>query len=163
MQLFRQQAIDYQQRLYGEVLLVPPLRWSVVIGLMLILFAVTAAFLIWGSYSATIAVSGTSLPGDRVALRVSPTTAAQLKPGQPVRLLSLDHGQKDASLLHAAVEPIAPAPTNLRQSYTHVTARLISADPRAPILKPGVELEARIVLAPQPLLRWVFPSQAGAR
>ena len=163
MQLFRQQAIDYQQRLYGEVLLVPPLRWSVVIGLLLILLAATAAFLSWGTYSRTIAVSGVGLSGNRVALRVPGTAVTKVRIRQSVRLLSPDHGRRGASLLHATVEDITPASADAPLSYARVTARLISANQRTHALIPGRQVDAQIVLAPHPLSRWIFASPAEAR
>lgn len=157
MQLFRQQAIDYQQRLYGEVLLVPPLRWSVVIGLLLILLAATAAFLVWGSYSRTIAASGASLSADQLALQLPASAIRQVRLGQPVRILPTDTARRSAHLLHATVEQIAPA--GAAQPYARVTVRLRRTGASDPILTPGTPVEARIVLAPQPLLHWIMTAR----
>lgn len=153
MQLFRQQAIDYQQRLYGEVLLVPPLRWSVVIGLLLILLATTAAFLLWGSYSRTIAANGTSLSADRIELQVPVIAIRQIRPGQPVRILPANRAQREVHLLHATVERIAPAGS--ARPHAGVIVRLLPTAASTPTLAPRTPVEARIVLAPQPLLHWL--------
>lgn len=157
MQLFRQQAIDYQQRLYGEVLLVPPLRWSVVIGLLLILLAATAAFLTLGSFSRTIAASGISLSNERIELQLPASTVRQLRLGQPVRILPTDTAQRVAPLLHATVEQIIPASS--AHPYARVTARLRQTRTGDAILASGTPVEARIVLAPRPLLHWIMTAR----
>jgi len=157
MQLFRQQAIDYQQRLYGEVLLVPPLRWSVVIGLLLILLGATAAFLIWGTHNRTLAASGTSLSADRVELQVPASAIQQVRLKQPVRILPTGTARRETHLLRATVAQITPAgPT---QPYARVTAHLLQTGTGTPALAPGTPVEARIVLTPRPLLHWIMASR----
>lgn len=163
MKLFRQQAIDYQQRLYGEVLLVPPLRWSVVIGLLLVLLAATAAFLTWGTYSRTLSVSGTSLSADQVALRVPVSAIQHISLGQPVRLVAAEDRRRATPLIHGTISRIFAPAAGSAQPYARVTVHLERGHRTAagaPILKPGTPVEARIVLAPRPLFHWMMTGDA---
>ncbi len=164
MQLFRQQAVDHQHRLYGEVLLVPPLRWSVIIGLLLILLATSAAFLTGGSYSRTITASGTSLSAERVSLDVPASAMAQVAVGQPVRLLQAAAVRQEKRLFHGVVEHVGAARVDSTLPVVPVTARLIRQSQRdaggALTLTPGAAVDARIVLAPRPLLQWLIGPRA---
>lgn len=163
MQLFRQQAIDHQQRLYGEVLLVPPLRWSAILGLWLLLLATLAALLAWGSYSDTIAVGGTSLPGGRVTFDVPTSAIARVAVGQPVRLLGAASDGK-RRIVHGVIERVASPPAGGKGLFMPVTARLTGPDKPAPDsaspLPAGAAIDARIVLAPRPLLQWILAPTA---
>jgi len=89
MQLFRQQALDHQHRLHGEVLLVPPLRWQAIGWLLLVLIAAVAVFLSLGSYSRTISASGALRASGGVASIALPedavVSAILVKDGQSVR------------------------------------------------------------------------------
>jgi hypothetical protein len=160
MQLFRQQAVDHQHRLYGEVLLVPPLRWSVILALLLILLATTAAFLTWGSYSRTVTAGGTSLSADRVTLDIPASALPRVAAGQPVRLLQAATPGQERRLFHGVIEHIGPEAANSAQPYMPVTARLNRSAGRASTLTPGAAVDARIVLAPRPLLQWLISPRA---
>ena len=162
MQLFRQQAIEYQHRLYGEVLLVPPLRWSLIIALLLILLAATALFLTWGSYSRTVAVPGVSLPAGRVELQVPASTIALVTVGQSVRILPSTPSRQAEPLLHGVIEHIGAVsigtdPTNAAPLPVPVTARLtpLASHAAAGALVPGTPIDARIVLAARSLLHQI--------
>lgn len=165
MQLFRQQAIDYQHRLYGEVLLVPPLRWSFIVALLLVLLAATALFLTWGSYSRTVAVSGVSLSADRVALQVPVSVITQIAAGQSVRILPTMPTRQGRSLLHGVIEQVGAAPagntSHEASLFVPVTVRLTPLTPHvvpeitAPMLAPGTPVDARIVLAARSLLQQI--------
>lgn len=108
MQLFRQQALDHQHRLHGEVFLVPPLRWQAIGWLLLITVGAGAIFLIFGSYSRTINATGMLRPAGGVAsVRVPENgvlTAVNVKDGGHVRAgeviaqLSLRQAANGASL-----------------------------------------------------------------
>lgn len=156
MQLFRQQAVDHQHRLYGEVLLVSPLRWSIIVALLLILLATVAAFLTWGSYSRTVNVSGTSLSADRATLAVPVSARSHLVAGQPVRLLQAAAGQKK-HLFHGVIEHIGAMPVDSAPPAISVTVQLIPYNRNgAPTLTPGAAIDARIVLPSRPLLQWLI-------
>lgn len=164
MQLFRQQAIDHQQRLYGEVLLVPPLRWSAILALWLLLLAALAALLTWGRYSDTIAVGGTSLSADRVTLDVPASAIAEVAVGQPVRLLDGAASEGKRRIFHGVIERIGSPTSGGKPLFVPVTARLIGpgrpgADSASP-LPADTALDARIVLAPRPLLQWIIAPPA---
>jgi membrane fusion protein len=75
MQLFRQQALDHQHRLHGEVFLVPPLRWQAIGWLLFALVAALALFLSFGSYSRSISASGTLRPATGIASIALPEDA----------------------------------------------------------------------------------------
>ena len=89
MQLFRQQALDHQHRLHGEVFLVPPLRWQAIGWLLFALVAALALFLSFGSYSRSISASGTLRPATGIASIALPEDAVVsdilVTEGQPVR------------------------------------------------------------------------------
>ncbi|HWJ68888.1 MAG TPA: hypothetical protein VNS79_02410 [Sphingobium sp.] len=158
MQLFRQQAIDHQHRLYGEVLLVKPLRWSIILALFIVLFATVAVFLAGGRHSETITASGTSLSAERVALTVPASALASITVGQPVRLLQAAASGRGSDIFHAVIEHIPPAPS----PNAPVTARLIRQTRQpASLLTPGAAIDARIVLASRPLLQWMISPHAG--
>jgi membrane fusion protein len=75
MQLFRQQALDHQHRLHGEVLLVPPLHWQVIGWLLIGLVTTAGLFLALGSYSRTISAPGALRPAGGVASIAVPEDA----------------------------------------------------------------------------------------
>ncbi len=89
MQLFRQQALDHQHRLHGEVFLVPPLRWQAIGWLLLAFVAAALLFLALGSYSRTVTASGALRPTGGVASIAVPedgvVSAILVRDGETVR------------------------------------------------------------------------------
>ena len=89
MQLFRQQALDHQHRLHGEVFLVPPLRWQAIGWLLLSFVAAAILFLALGSYSRTVTASGALRPAGGVASIAVPEdgvlSAVLVRDGETVR------------------------------------------------------------------------------
>jgi hypothetical protein len=166
MQLFRQQAIDHQHRLYGEVLLVQPLRWQVIGLLVLGLITTAALFLTLGTYSRTIMVSGVIRQVGLVELQVPSAAIAQIAPGQEVRITLSDYSAQDYGSLRAVIEPVASAPIGNAGAYVPVRARL---DPltarqseRGLALAPGLALNGRIVLAQRSLLEGLLDPAVAA-
>jgi len=157
MQLFRQQAVDHQHRLYGEVLLVPPLRWSIIVALLLILLATVAAFLTWGSYSRTVNANGSSLSAERATLVVPVSARSHLVAGQPVRLLQAAAAGQKKQLFHGVIEHIGTAPADSAPPAVSVTVRLTRYRRNGALtLTPGAAIDARIVLPSRPLLQWLI-------
>lgn len=89
MPLFRQQALDHQHRLHGDVFLVPPLRWQAIGWLLLALVVATTLFLALGSYSRSITAGGMLRPASGVASIAMPddavVSAVLVRDGQSVR------------------------------------------------------------------------------
>jgi membrane fusion protein len=72
VQLFRAEAMRGQDRLHGEVVLVPPVSWQLLSGFLLAALLIAAAFLATASYGKVTVVEG-RLTGDRGIVRaVSP-------------------------------------------------------------------------------------------
>lgn len=74
MQLFRQQALDHQSRLHGEVFQVRPVGWSSILGLVGMLVLAVLLFLTLGSRTVTARTHGI------VVARPDGTLAAELVP-----------------------------------------------------------------------------------
>jgi membrane fusion protein len=99
MQLFRQQALDHQSRLHGDIFLVPPLRWQAISWLLFAAIAVAALFLIFGSYSRSINANGivrpttgvasVAVPDDGVLSEILVRDGEPVKKGQVIARLSL--------------------------------------------------------------------------
>lgn len=74
MQLFRPEAMRGQDRLHGDVVLVPPVSWQLLGGFLLASVLLAALFLATASYSKTTHVTG-RLTGDRGIVRAVPQRA----------------------------------------------------------------------------------------
>lgn len=74
MQLFRPEALRGQDRLHGDVVLVPPVSWQVMGWFLLGTLIVTGLFLATARYARVTPVSGT-IAGDRGVVRAIPVRA----------------------------------------------------------------------------------------
>jgi len=74
VQLFRPEAMRGQDRLHGDVVLVPPVSWQLLGGFLLAAILLAALFLATASYSKTTPVTG-RLTGDRGIVRAVPARA----------------------------------------------------------------------------------------
>lgn len=70
MQLFRPEALRGQDRLHGDVVLVPPVSWQLIGALLLAAVLVAAAFLASASYAKVTIVPG-RLVADRGVVRIA--------------------------------------------------------------------------------------------
>ncbi len=155
MQLFRQQAIDHQHRLYGEVLLVQPLRWSAISLLLLGLTATFALFLTLGTYGRTIAASGVIRSADLIDLKVRGAPEALIRPGQAV-LVTLSDVR-----LRGTVEQVSPTADGQRAITARLDPPSVAQRANGPVLQPGMPVDARIMLARRSFLQWLV-APAGA-
>lgn len=71
MQLFRPEALRGQDRLHGDVSLVPPVSWQLLSAFLLAAVLLTALFLATAEYSKVTLVSG-RLTGSKGVIRVTP-------------------------------------------------------------------------------------------
>lgn len=74
MQLFRSEAMRGQDRLHGEVILVPPVSWQLLSGFLLAAVLIAAVFLASATYGKVTTVQG-RLTGDRGIVRALPARA----------------------------------------------------------------------------------------
>lgn len=74
MQLFRPEALQGQDRLHGQVILVPPVSWQLLGGFLLAAIAIAAIFLATSQYTKITTVSG-RLTGDKGIVRAMPPRA----------------------------------------------------------------------------------------
>lgn len=159
MQLFRQQAIDHQHRLYGEVLLVRPLPWQAIAWLVMALLVSSMLFLTFGTHSRTIAASGTVDHDGRIVLSVPASAIAEVASGQSVRfMLDASHSPKEGMFL-GVVDHVSTTSDRQRQADVQVVAR-VGPHPRqqrasSATLHPGQTLNARIIVGQQSLFHWI--------
>ena len=163
MQLFRQQAIDHQHRLYGEVLLVRPLPWQAIAWLVMALLVSSMLFLTFGTHSSTIAASGTVDHDGRILLSVPASAIAEVASGQSVRFVSdASHSPKEGMVL-GVIDHIATTSDRARQADVQVVARVEPPPGQqrtsGATLRPGQALNARIIVGQQSLFHWI----AGTR
>lgn len=108
MQLFRPEAMRGQDRLHGDVVLVPPVSWQLLGGFLLIAIFGAALFLATASYSKTTPVTG-RITGDRGIVRAVPARAGiveavlvregqQVAAGTPLLRIRIATPAGDASL-----------------------------------------------------------------
>ncbi|MBT2189015.1 HlyD family secretion protein [Sphingobium nicotianae] len=146
MQLFRQQALDHQHRLHGEVFLVPPLRWQAIGWLLLSFVAAAALFITLGSYSRTVTANGTLRPTGGVASIAVPedgvVSAVLVRDGETVR-----QGQVIARLMLpqlAGGQSLAEQrQSQLAREQSALTTQRSSA--RSEVEENGRKLSARIL------------------
>ena len=173
MQLFRPEAMRGQDRLHGDVVLVPPVSWQLLGFFLLAAVLAAAAFLATARYSKVTTVSG-QLVGDRGIVRarlaVPPAAAGFIEPGQKVRLAidafpSTTYGTVDARIetVSGAAVPIA---ANGRQAFiaeATLDRTSIRAFGRSRPLRAGMTLRAGITIRSRSLVELLFePFYAAA-
>ena len=140
MQLFRPEAMRGQDRLHGDVVLVPPVSWQVLGGFLLASIAAALLFLATAQYGKVTTVSG-RLAGDRGVLRAVPTRAGiveqvlvregqQVETGAPLVRIAIATGDGTFSLEERRAAAIAQRDRMLRASEPEV-ARVTAAEARA--------------------------------
>jgi len=148
MKLFRQQAIDHQHRLHGEVFLVSPLPWRMIAALLLALALVATATLAFGTSSRSVGGSGLLHTEDGqwlVTLIVPAGARARLRPGQPAHLALIADPTPGADDLSGAVRHVDAAGGD----QSAVTVLLDPLTPaqrgRGLTLQPGCPVSVRIL------------------
>lgn len=108
MQLFRSEAMRGQDRLHGDVALVPPVSWQLLGGFLLAAIVVAAAFLMVAEYSKVTVADG-RLSGDKGIVRITPMRAGvvdavlveegqRVRAGTPLARIALSTSDGEASL-----------------------------------------------------------------
>jgi hypothetical protein len=181
MQLFRKQAIDHQNRLHGEIFLVPPLRWQAIGGLLFASIIGCGALLALGSHSSTIkaeavlytAHSGRpdavqakeprtdALPSSWEALmRVPLARAHNVMLGQAVTLSVTGYPAGEFGTLSGTVSRMGEIVAHPSAPYRIVSVQIIpQAAPgfqTQPHLQEGLSAHALITSGREPLWRWLF-------
>lgn len=156
MKLFRQQAIDHQHRLHGEVFLVSPLPWRMIAALLLALALVATATLAFGTSSRSVVGSGLlRAEGEQwlVVLSMPAGARARLRAGQPAHLALIADPTPGADDLSGTVRHI----DGTGGDRLAVTVRL---DPLTPpqrngglTLQQGRPVEARILTGRETLFQ----------
>lgn len=173
MQLFRPEALRGQDRLHGDVVLVPPVSWQLLGAFLLLAVLAAAAFLASASYAKVTVVPG-RLVADRgrlqARLAVPPAAIGFIEPGQDVRI-AVDafpfttHGTIEGridSVATAAVPLAGGAEAFLAQATLRQDS--IRAFGRARPLRPGMTVNARVTTRSRSLIELLFePFYAAAR
>lgn len=177
MQLFRTQALDYQNRLHGEVFLVPPMRWQVIGWLLFIAVAAGILILTFGTYSRTVDARGVLAPiaagrpdgrSDPQAIALLAVPACQItsvKVGQKATLSLDGYSTREFGALKGRVLNIATSPAN--DLHFQVQIALASPTPQQRqnglMLRNNWPINGRIVIQQQSILSWLAsPKPAGA-
>ena len=181
MQLFRQQALDHQNRLHGDIFMVPPLRWQAIGWLLMLLVVAGATFLALGSFNRTVQAQGTlhsvrdtpgpaapkpgtSTPADgnivwRAKVDIPLAQLRQIHPDQRASLTVRGFPSQDYGILHGTIIEIGAAPAHGALTVP-VTLQLSPATPQQArnglLLRDGQPVEAAIVVERISLWRWLF-------
>jgi membrane fusion protein len=124
LQLFRPEAMRGQDRLHGDVVLVPPVSWQLLGGFLLAAVLAAAAFLATAHYSKTTTVAG-RLTGDRGIIRAVPARAGivaellvsegqQVAAGTPLARIAIATEDGGASLERRRAASVAERDALLR-------------------------------------------------
>ena len=108
MPLFRPQALNGQDRLHGDVSLVPPVSWQVLGGFLFTTMLAAGLFLALASYGKVTVVHG-AIAGDKGIIRVAPARAGTIgsifvsdgdhvRAGTPLARISVSTVEQGASL-----------------------------------------------------------------
>ena len=173
MQLFRPEALRGQDRLHGDVVLVPPVSWQLLGAFLLAAVLAAAVFLASSSYAKVTIVPG-RLVADRgrleAQLAVPPDAVGFIEPGQHVRI-AVDtfpfatHGTVDGRIasVSAAAVPLAGSGREAFLAEATLQQDSIRAFGRARPLRPGMTVNARITTRSRSLVQLLFdPFYAAA-
>ena len=158
MQLFRPEALEGQDRLHGDVVLVPQVSWRLLGAFFAASLAAAALFLALARHDAAVPVDG-RLTGDGATLRAVfeiPAAAAEsVEPGQPLRLSLLGTSHS----FDGRVDRIGSAPggTAVVQATLDSAAASGSEQP----LRAGMAVRSRLGARPRTLAQWLFGSLFG--
>lgn len=156
MKLFRQQAIEHQHRLHGEVFLVSPLPWRAIIALLAALVLIAAAILAFGTSSRSVTASGSlRLEKGRwlAVLSMSDGPASRIRIGQAAQLDLIADPAPGAGRLSGTVHRIG-APGG-EQVDVAILLDPLTPEQRARglILRAGLPIGARILTGRETLLQ----------
>jgi membrane fusion protein len=185
VQLFRPEALRGQDRLHGDVVLVPPVSWQLLGAFQLAAVIAAAAFLASASYAKVTIVPGRlvtaaeartvtaiELRGGRLQARlaVPPAAAGFIEPGQTVRI-AVDafpfatHGTIEGRIdsVSSAAVPLAGSADEVFVAMATLRQDSIRAFGRARPLRPGMTVSARITTRSRSLVELLFePFYAAA-
>lgn len=173
MQLFRPEALRGQDRLHGDVVLVPPVSWQLLGAFLLVVVLAAAAFLASASYAKVTIVPG-RLVADagrlQARLAVPPGAVGFIEPGQNVRI-AVDafpfatHGTVEGRIdsVATAAVPVAGSAGEVFLAQATLHQDSIRAFGRARPLRAGMTVRARITTRSRSLVELLFePFYAAA-
>jgi hypothetical protein len=145
MPLFRPEALRGQDTLHGEVSLVPPVTWPVLVGVVLVAAAVGYLFLGAVVHGAPILARGVQGAGE-VRLTVPASAAELLQEGQSLKLAVDAYPYEANGAVTGRVTSISAGTARVVLEPSMAEAHLAAA------VRPGMTLTARIPGPPQTLL-----------
>lgn len=184
MQLFRSQALEHQNRLHGEVFLVPPLRWQAIGWLLFIAVAAGLMVLAFGTHSRAVEASGAITPiapaqspgkasyveepGNLIATLLVPAAQiAAVELGQHARISikgfpTQDFGSLDGQVVYVAASPISAG--DLRFAVRIALAPpTVGQSENGLMLRSNWPVEGRIIIQTPSILEWLTaPKPAGS-
>jgi hypothetical protein len=168
VQLFRPEALRGQDRLHGDVVLVPPVSWQLLGYLLLAALVAACAFLATARYTSTSVASGRLVGGAATAaaeLEIPPDAAAYIADGQSVRLAMPAYPQAGWRALTGRIESVSNGP---RHDALIVRVRLdgpsLQRFAARHALRPGMTVRARIATRSRTFGEWLLaPLRGGAR
>ena len=167
MKLFRQQALEHQHRLHGEVFLVSPLPWRAILALLGALLLVAASALMFGTSARSLSVSGL-LQGEadgrwHAELFVPASAAMQVRVGQPVQITLIADAAPDADALWGTVQRIGTLADEQIAVAVTLDPLTLAQRARGIALRPDRPLAARILLNRETLWQMLTRSHATER
>lgn len=172
MQLFRPEALRGQDRLHGDVVLVPPVSWQLLGWFFLAALIAAAAFLATARYTSAAAATGRLIPdsghGLAAELEIPADAAAYVAHGQSVRLAVGAYPQAGWEALTGRVESLSADPPAARRDTLTARVRLDPASLRSFAagrpLRPGMTVRARIATRSRTIGEWLLaPLRSGTR
>lgn len=175
--LFRSEAILHQQqKSLGEIILIRPLSLSLLTSLVVAIVALALGFLLLGSYTEKVRLSGSllaapdsvagSYSGPRAELYLPGNRLAVVRPGMPVLLRCSacpSPAVKAGTVLTVAQAPsevLGRRPADALQPMYKVTVSLPPQAAQPTELSPpsplGVPVEAEIPLGRKSFIQWLF-------
>jgi membrane fusion protein len=174
VQLFRPEALRGQDRLHGDVVLVPPVSWQLLGYLLFAALVVGAAFLVTASHTSTAPATG-RLVGDAgqglaAELEIPADAAAYVADGQTVRLAVAAYPEAGWAALTGRIEDVSAEPPAGRGGGDALIAhvRLDQSTLRSlagrRTLRAGMTVRARIATRSRTLGEWLLaPLRSGTR